>query len=416
MSKYLFSFVKIFNGLNKFLVIVAILGLAACSKLIPSGPDSSDILAEPIEGLTQSELDQFIIGDEAFAHVFSAEQGLGPIYIQNSCESCHFGDGKGHPVNTVTRFGRWVNDSFDYLLDKGGPQLQPRSLARYPHETIPSSANAISNRIAPIVTGMGYLASVSDQTLLSLADPYDSDGDGISGRVNYVKPKPSFEPEPWMIDSNGFYIGRFGKKAKEITIRNQIAFALKEDLGLSSDMEMNDLRHPNMISGDGVAEPEVALSVIEALEFYMLTLKAPTRRMESDPDVVKGEQLFASVGCEKCHKSTLLTSTSKFTFLSEKEFHPYTDLLLHDMGPALDDSYPEGSAKSSEWRTPPLWGLGLAEDSQGQQGYYLHDGRAKTLEAAIAYHASGEAAGVVERYNMLSQTEKEQLLKFLRSL
>ena len=167
---------------------------------------------------------------------------------------------------------------------------------------------------------------------------------------------------------------------------------------------------------DNVADPEVGSDVVDRLVFYMRTLKAPTRRNLDDADVIAGEQIFKNIGCDNCHKSTLTTGSSEIAALNNKEFHPYTDLLLHDMGSILDDGYPEGSATGSEWRTPPLWGLGLAEDSQGGTGYYLHDGRATTLNGAIGYHSGGEASDIASNYSALSQTEKDQLIKFLKSL
>jgi CxxC motif-containing protein (DUF1111 family) len=396
--------------------IVLIIFITACSKLVPSGPDSDEILAEPITGMAAEYMNQFLIGDEAFAHTFSVEEGLGPIYIQNACESCHVGDGKGHPENIITRFGRWDNKKFDYLLEVGGPQLQHRSINNYPSEVLPTNATAVTQRVPPLVTGMGYLAMLSDQTILDLADPDDLDSDGISGRVNYIFPNENFEAGTNSIDSSGYYIGRFGKKAKEIRLIDQIVFALREDIGLSSDLSMIDLKHHQHIAGDKVAEPEVPNSTIEALAFYMHALKAPSRRNQEDPDVQAGEALFASIGCVKCHIPTLTTGSSTLDFLDHKIFHPYTDLLLHDMGPELDDSYPEGSAKSSEWRTPPLWGLGLASTTQGAEAHLLHDGRAKTIPEAIGYHVGGEARTVALKYYQLDPSEKEQLIKFLNSL
>ena len=154
----------------------------------------------------------------------------------------------------------------------------------------------------------------------------------------------------------------------------------------------------------------------------MRTLKTPTRRNENDPDVLAGKQLFAQIGCVGCHKPDLTTAKSEIEVLSEKVFHPYTDLLLHDMGPALaktTDWYPEipeGNAQGSEWRTPPLWGLGLAKESQGGIAYYLHDGRATDLREVIGLHIGGEATGPASKFFSLSEGEKEQLIKFLNSL
>ena len=149
--------------------------------------------------------------------------------------------------------------------------------------------------------------------------------------------------------------------------------------------------------------------------FYMRTLKAPPRRDENDPDVIAGENVFNQIGCNSCHISTFTTSQSDISALSNQAFHPYSDFLLHDMGQLLDDNYPEGSANGFEWRTPPLWGIGLAKDSQGGQVFLLHDGRANSFEDAISFHG-GEANSRRAAFNALSQLEKSQLIKFLESL
>ncbi|MBL4593648.1 MAG: thiol oxidoreductase [Flavobacteriales bacterium] len=405
--------------ITQLMLITMLLVIAiGCEKLVPGAPEPGDTIAEPTEGLTPSQLAQFVQGDELFAKVFTPAEGLGPIFIQSSCEGCHVGDGKGHPFNTETRFGKLDSNGFDFMLDKGGPQLQFRSLQNYIAEVLPPGYTHTSNRIAPIVIGMGHLAAVSDADILALADPNDLNADGISGRINYVVPKSYFIPQPFHIPNNGMYIGRFGKKAKEITLLDQIVFALKQDMGLTSDFDTEDLYNYQVGIGatDNVPDPEVSSDVVNKLLFYMRTLKTPTRRNENDPDVLAGEQIFDQIGCVKCHISTMTTGSSEIEALSYKVFHPYTDLLLHDMGSALDDGVPEGSATGSEWRTPPLWGLGLAEDSQGGTGYYLHDGRATSLEQAIGFHSTGEASNIANNYYSLSQTEKDQLIKFLKSL
>lgn len=400
------------------LLATVTIGVISCKKLLPEAPASSDTIAEPTKGLTAAQKGLFIQGDELFAKVYTPEEGLGPIFIQNSCEGCHAGDGKGHPFNTVTRFGRKTDTGFDYMEKFGGNQLQQRAIPGFLPEELPIGYTHKSDRIAPIVIGMGFLAAVPDSTIMNMEDQFDLNGDGISGRVNYVLPKEYFVAESMHIDSNGYYIGRFGKKAKEITLRDQVVFALKEDLGLTSDFDTEDLFNYSIAGkiSDNVADPEVGSDVVDRLVFYMRTLKTPTRRNETDPDVINGENLFTSIGCVNCHKPTLTTGWSEINALSEKEFHPYTDLLLHDMGAGLNDGYPEGQASGSEWRTPPLWGLGLAEDSQGGTGYYLHDGRATTIEEAIEYHFGGEAKGVASNFFSLTQTEKDQLIKFLKSL
>jgi len=395
------------------------LSLASCDKLLPPAPEPGDTIAEPTAGLTVAQMSHFIEGDELFAKTYTAEEGLGPIYIQNSCEGCHVGDGKGHPFNTEMRFGKMGdNGEFDHMLAQGGPQLQHRSIANYAPEQLPEGHTTTSERIAPIVIGMGHLAAIHDNDLIALADPNDLDGDGISGRLNYVNAKDYFTAEDIHVaNEEGKYIGRFGKKAKEITLLDQVVFALKQDMGLTSDFDTEDLVNYETAIGatDAVPEPEVGSSVVDHLVFYMRTLKTPTRRDADAPEVIQGEEIFQQIGCNKCHVEEFTTTVQDIDAISEKTFYPYTDLLLHDMGDLLDDNYPEGDAAGSEWRTPPLWGLGLAEDSQGGTGYYLHDGRATSLEDAISLHA-GEALDVRNNYIALTDAEKESLMSFLKSL
>ncbi len=408
------------NKLNTTLFLLAMaLLFDSCERILPQAPESSDTIAEPIEGLTPYQTAFFVEGDELFAKIYTPEEGLGPIFIQNSCEGCHVGDGKGHPFNKLTRFGKYNFDgTFDYMLEKGGPQLQHRAIANYLYEQLPEDATHTSDRIAPIVIGMGLLAAVDDQTLLDLVEEQKANMDGITGRVNRVMPTDFFVPLAIHDDSAGYYIGRFGKKASKVTLLDQVVFALKEDIGLTSDFDTEDPINYAIAANtsDGVPDPEVGSNVVNKLVFYMRTLKAPTRRNENDVDVIAGDEIFNQIGCVKCHIQTLTTAESEIESLSNKEFHPYSDLLLHDMGSLLDDDYPEAGAKGGEWRTPPLWGLGLADDSQGGTAYYLHDGRATTLEESIKMHAYGEAAAVIVNYENLSNGDKDKLYSFLMSL
>ncbi|NQY66424.1 MAG: thiol oxidoreductase, partial [Flavobacteriales bacterium] len=223
-----------------FLGVVIATSFSSCSKMVPEAPNSNEMIAEPLEGLNNAQMMSHLVGDAQFAHVFSEEEGLGPVYVQASCEGCHVGDGKGHFSSIVVRFGRWDNGRFDYLDSLGGPQLQGKSVMNYLEESIPSAATVSSFRVPPIIAGLGFLSSVHDTTLLRFADPYDANGDGISGRPNYVSPKEAFVLESHHVDSNGYYIGRFGKKASKITLKEQIVFALKEDIGITSDFDLQD--------------------------------------------------------------------------------------------------------------------------------------------------------------------------------
>lgn len=391
--------------------------VTACSRFLPQLPASEDILAEPIEDLSPSQMELHIRGDEEFAAVFGVEQGLGPIFVGTSCEGCHVGDGKGHPLMKFTRFGNWDGTTFDPMLGHGGPQLQGRAIPGFEPETLPAGVTGTVELLAPAVTGLGYLEGVPDSVLLAMADPLDADGDGISGRANYIDPPDFFVPESHHIANGGQYIGRFGRKANAINLQHQTVNAYLQDMGITSDFILEDLVNVQ-VSGstsDGVADPEVSAATVNAVVFYLETLKAPPRRNQNSSDVVAGELLFNQVGCAKCHTPQLTTGPSEVAALDEVSFFPYTDLLLHDMGSSLDGGYAEGSGTPSEWRTTPLWGIGLAEDSQGGQAFYLHDGRAKSLDEAITMHG-GEADNSRIAYLGLTSQQQQQLIEFLRSL
>lgn len=399
------------------IICTAFLIAVACSELLPPAPDSETVLAEPIEDLTPQQLRDHLVGDGEFGRIFGQEDGLGPIFVSNACESCHIGDGKGHPLTTLKRFGKYSGGVWDPMVEQGGPQLQNRSIAGYPPETIPGDATGVTSLMPPAVTGLGYLAAVLDADILESADPNDSDGDGISGVPNYIQAPDYFIPFPSHIPSNGKYIGRFGKKAGAIDLLHQIVTAYKEDMGITSDFDTQDNFNiqAGLTTGDFVDDPEVSAAIVNNVVFYIRTLKVPPRRDENDIDVIAGENLFNQINCSGCHSPSLVTGFSDVTALSNKTIYPYTDLLLHDMGSMLDDGYTEGTALRSEWRTAPLWGIGLAEDSQGGSPFYLHDGRVSTLEAAIDFHG-GEASNSRDAFNNLSPGEKEQLIKFLKSL
>ena len=391
--------------------------MASCEKLLPPAPKEEDVLAGTIAGLTQQQEKEHLIGDAAFGKIFTAENGLGPVFVQTSCSNCHTGNGKGHPSNVLTRFANVNGSLVDYLLDKGGQQLQQHAIVGYSPEVLPSEANVFTTRMAPIVMGLGYIAALSDLSILANVDSLDANGDGISGRVNYVTPTSFFIPQSIHIPNNGKYIGRFGKKAEKVTILDQVVFALKQDIGITSDFDMQDLYNyqEGINTGDNVPDPEVSTSFVNSIVFYMRTLKVPQRRNVSDPDVIEGENLFNQIGCTSCHKSTFTTAQSDIGALSNQIFHPYSDFLLHDMGATLDDGYPEGGANSYEWRTPPLWGIGLAKKIQGGEMFLLHDGRATTFYGAISYHG-GEAASQRTAFYALSEQERNKILNFLESL
>lgn len=290
----------------------------------------------------------------------------------------------------------------------GGPQLQNRAIPGYEPETIPAGATW-SKFVPPAVTGLGYLQYVTDADIIAMSDPDDLDNDGISGRPNWKELDDYVIPSSNAIERNGKYIHRFGKKASVYDLLNQTVIAYNQDMGITSIFDPID-------TYTGLAiDPEVSKATIRNQVAYLETLKAPIQRNQDDEQVNKGKEIFKNINCAACHKPELKTGYAPIEALSYKTFHPYTDLLLHDMGPELDDGYTEGSAKTSEWRTAPLWGLGLSPDSQGKVYYLMHDGRARSIEAAILMHG-GEAEKSKNQFRELTESEKDDLLKFLESL
>jgi CxxC motif-containing protein (DUF1111 family) len=379
--------------------------------------------------MTASQIRQHFAGDEEFGRRFGVADGLGPIFVATSCEQCHVGDGKGHPTFMLIRFGIPSGLGFDPLPQFGGPQLQHRAIPGYPAETVPAAAVGVSGFLPPAVTGLGFLDAVDDATLIAMADPDDLDGDGISGRLQLHWPTPLLDevvaleafgsPDPTARGTlyYGRYIGRFGKKALTVNLLHQTVGAYQQDMGITSDLLPEDLFNPQAGSraSDDVADPEVSSSTVANVVFYLKTLRAPPRRGAQDPEVLAGEQIFSDIGCAACHVPTLLTGRSEIDVLDRVEFHPYTDLLLHDMGFQLDDGYTEGDAYTSEWRTPPLWGIGIQQNFQGGTAFFLHDGRAASLREAIGYHG-GEGSASRTAFDALSPAEQERMLRFLRSL
>ena len=403
---------------NKVLIgIIVFIGLSVgCSKLVPQAPESNEVLAEPLADLTKNQLEKHLKGDELFAKQYTPEEGLGPIFVQSSCENCHAGDGKGSKFNTVIRFGYYdVDSSWNEALNIGGPQLQPRAISNYTPESIPNGMQS-ANLLPMNVTGLGYFEAVEDQYLLDLVTEQATKG-VVSGRLNYLDPPPYFAPTESRIPLNNQYIGRFGRKSSSVDLHHRVVDALVEDMGLTSDYNTKDPINfaAGENSSDNAPDPEISSGDFDAIMFYMRTLEAPRRRNIDDEDVVSGEQLFTGIGCANCHRATMKTGSSEFTALNNVEFHPYSDLLIHDMGDALDDKYTEGSVSTSEWRTPPLWGIGLQTESQGGELYLLHDGRASTYDEAIQYH-SGEAEFAKKYYNNFDDESKELIFAFLNSL
>jgi len=381
--------------------------LLGCEEFQPNAPQQSEILDGPLDGLTDAENLQFIRGDVAFNdEIFTNLNGLGPFFVATSCGSCHPGDGKGHPFTTLTRFGQ-SDESGNKFLHAGGPQLQHRALPGYEPESIPAGATS-SKFIPPANTGLGFLDAVTDAELLSWADPNDLNADGISGIANWIELKSYVIPRAESVVEDGKYPGRFGKKAGTYDLLQQTAQAYNQDIGVTSTFEPFDT-----FSGLE-SDPEITNQTVHDVVFYLKTLKVPVPR-EENAEIASGKVLFNSIGCAKCHRPEIKTGYSSIATLSYKTFNPYSDFLLHDMGAGLDDGYTEGSAKTYEWRTPPLWGLGLSKNSQGGEYFLLHDGRAKSIEEAIRFHG-GEGNQSQQNFQQLSADDKNKLIQFLESL
>jgi CxxC motif-containing protein (DUF1111 family) len=269
----------------------------------------------------------------------------------------------------------------------------------------------VSPRVAQQVIGLGLLDVVSEEHILAYADPNDEDGDGISGRANYVEDVLRGEAS----------IGRFGWKANMPNLRQQVAGAFRGDLGITSNLFPKE-NHSTSQAAAGLADlpnggkPELSDRALASVTFYNQHLAVPRQRNPEDLQVILGHKLFKSLRCDSCHRMTMHTPASipGLETLQGQTFHPMTDLLLHDMGPGLADNRPDGLATGQEWRTPPLWGIGLIPTVNGHSRL-LHDGRARNIEEAILWHG-GEAEQAQTAYRHLPAEERAALIKFLESL
>ncbi|WP_420389228.1 di-heme oxidoredictase family protein [Marinobacter sp.] len=418
----------------------------------------------PQANLSMTRRLDFSVGNSFFRNPWveapastDARDGLGPLFNTNSCQGCHIKDGRGHPPGAddkpVSLFLRLAvpadpKRDADILKIHGfkpapvyGSQLQTAALpAAQPEadlviewksvtETLSDGIEVelrkpvyrienpnygplpedllVSPRVAPPMIGMGLLEAIPLEDLLSLADPEDADNDGLSGKLNQV----------WDLDSQQTVPGRFGWKAAEPNVHQQSMGAFAGDMGLTSTIkpatdctpEQNCERFTNGGS------PEVSDKVSNFVTFYAKSLAVPARRDLDSVSVQQGAELFNETGCAGCHTPRHTTGTAPDRpDLSNQTIWPYTDLLLHDMGPALADGRGEFLANGNEWRTPPLWGIGLAQRVNPQSGF-LHDGRARTLEEAVLWHG-GEAKPAAERYRQMPAEDREALLDFLNSL
>lgn len=456
-------------------MVCALVIAAACTSTqdtdAPSTPTAPDFLVERLGGttsarefrgrpfhqsarsLTNDEFAEFGRGAVVFDAHYAEASGLGPFYNQDSCLSCHLdGDTEVDTPDGLSGPGLLLRLSVPGTTDTGEPrgdpvygsQLQDDSNGdvapegriviswvpldgRYPDGTEyrlrrpdfdvadlaagPLADDVMmSGRVAPPIIGMGLLEAIPESDLRQAADPDDDDGDGISGRLNTV----------WDTLAGREAIGRFGWKAGQPTVRQQSVVALHHDMGMTSP----DLLEPcngqgsyctDLLGADvQVKPPELDANEMAEQIFYNRTIAVPIARSVDEPSVIAGANTFVEVGCAACHSTTATTGRDQVKGLSNQKIHPFTDLLLHDMGDGLADNRPEFDASGSEWRTPPLWGLSRRAATTGF-AEYLHDGRARSYEEAILWHG-GEGESSRRMFMELSAERRQELLDFLDAI
>lgn len=355
--------------------------------------------------------------------------GLGPLAIADACATCHLPTGRAASLNPDGTIG--VGLLFRLGTANGeadphfGGQLQTLSTVDLPEGEVhwqdiglgePSflfssavqplaEGIELGPRLSPQLTGVGLLQLVPEAEIVQYQDPEDSDGNGISGRVHRLQRE------------GRDCVGRFGWKAMHCTLRGQSAGALQQDMGLTTSINLQEPCTDSQTICDNQpsgGEPEVSDTSLDAINDFLTVLAVSERRMDDENRFNRGADLFEEVGCHNCHRPQLTTGEhSRFTMLNQQTIYPYTDLLLHDMGESLSDGVKEGDAEPQEWRTPPLWGIGLIEGREDSR--FLHDGRAQTIAEAIAWHG-GEARNAKEGFDHLTDEQRSDLLYFLRGI
>lgn len=436
--------------------------LGGATTVFDQGINAFSFAARNLQG---ERRDKFFVGNSGFKRNWviapsstSALDGLGPTFNAISCASCHFKDGRGAPPQTA-------DDAFLGLLIRlsipgqdvhGGPLDDPGYGGQFNHRSIlgvpaegtsrvtytevagafadgtpyqlrapayelgqlafgPLASGAMmSPRVAPAMIGLGLLEALDEATIVALADDHDADGDGVSGRPNRV----------WDVRSQAMRLGRFGWKANTPGIEQQTSAALLGDIGITSPMFPDESCPPAQTAcaaAQSGGTPEIAQDKIDEITYYSLLLAVPARRDFEDPEVLRGKALFAEAGCGGCHASKtrdgepLVTGElAGFPELSGQTIYPYSDLLLHDMGAELADGRPDFVADGREWRTPPLWGIGLVRVVNDHTNF-LHDGRARDLTEAILWHG-GEAEVAREAFRTMRRDDRAALVRFLESL
>ncbi|MDP2749148.1 di-heme oxidoredictase family protein [Pseudomonas sp.] len=419
----------------------------------------------PSANLSPSRRLDFSVGNSFFRNPWvtspattTARDGLGPLFNTNACQNCHIKDGRGHPpaadaqsaasmlvrlsipagsehAEIIQRLGVLADPTYGaQLQDMANPGTAPEGKVRVSYSTqLVSFADGhqvelrkpslkisqlgygalhpdtlFSARIAPPMIGLGLLEAISEAAILANADPDDGNGDGISGRANQV----------WDREQQRTVLGRFGWKAGQPTLNQQNAEAFANDMGLTSTLIAHDNcteAQTDCRSAPHGGEPEVSDNILASVLFYTRNLGVPARRGADTPQVLAGKNLFYQAGCQGCHTPQFTTAADAAEpELANQLIRPYSDLLLHDMGDGLADNRPEFLASGREWRTPPLWGIGLTETVNGHT-QFLHDGRARNLLEAILWHG-GEAEAAKQQVLTFNADERSALLAFLNSL
>lgn len=414
---------------------------------------SAKALSHPLSGMGETETDRFILGKSFFRipwveapSATTARDGLGPLFSANTCITCHPNNGAGVPLDAkgtpsrslVFRLSRPVprpqGDTLGFVPDPVyGNQISVNGVFGVPYEGRPAVAyteragtypdgttyslrvpayslaelhygpladdTVLAPRIGPALIGLGLLERVSDDTLLALEDPDDKNGDGVSGRANRV----------WSPELNATVIGRYTWKASASSVRVQTAAAMHNDMGLTTSLFPEENCMPSQKTCREAPKGAHPLDApdprLDAVAYYVSNLKTPLPR--NPKEHTEGAELFRQIGCAACHLPTLAAG--------ETPIHPYTDLLLHDMGEGLADGRSEFLAHGGEWRTAPLWGLGLRKTTGDGDPGYLHDGRARSVEEAILWHG-GEGETAKRLFTSLEKNQRATLLAFLESL
>lgn len=396
------------------LLFAAFLTLAtsACEQLATEAPPDGDVFDGPVEGLTTAELAAFARGDAEFERRFAPNTGLGPVFNNASCGSCHSGDGRGVLTNALLRIGEADND---FLRALGGPQIQDKAIPGAEPERVPPGI-AVSTRLPPPVFGVGLIEAIPEETILARADPNDRDGDGISGRPNWVRAAP-WVPLSEPGAGSELRIGRFGRKAQTSNLLQQVTEAYHQDIGITSEFlpteNGNPLSSIPVEAVDRVADPEIGAATVQAVTHYIRALAPPAPGRDTEARA-EGRVLFSQVRCASCHVPVLRTGRSVLPALTDQEVELFSDLLLHDMGDALADGRADGGATGREWKTPPLWGLRLMRRFLDGRALLLHDGRARSVEEAIMLHG-GEAQRSRELFAALTPAQRRALLDFVES-